>query len=104
MELKIFNGKEGFNEFADIVSLTDDECEERRITLGESFMPFKVTEFYANLIASQSEPYRTQMTNIVLPPIGEKPFLGRFDPYGNRNVRQDKSFLQHKYPKTLLLH
>src|SRR3989344_4713938 len=104
MNTRMLRGEEGFQEFADLLDLSKEQRFERARALKESFMPFKVTEFYANLIASQSEPYRTQMTNIVLPPIGEKPFLGRFDPYGNRNVRQDKSFLQHKYPKTLLLH
>jgi KamA family protein len=68
-------------------------------------MPFKVTQFYADLIASQEEPYRGQMINVVLPTPGPKPFKGRFDPYGNKVYRQDaRAFLQHKYPKTLLLH
>ncbi len=106
MELKIYNGKNGgFDGFADRVSLTNGEREERRATLSESHMPFKVTEHYAGVISTQSEPYRTQLLNIVLPPTGIKPFKGRFDPYGNKSYRQDdRAFLQHKYTKTLLLH
>ncbi|OKP79518.1 lysine 2,3-aminomutase [Paenibacillus helianthi] len=85
--------------------MSEAEKEERRTLLEQSYMPFKVTLYYAQLIAEQTEPYRTQMINIVLPPPGSKPFKGRFDPYGNRSYRQDDtSFLQHKYKKTLLLH
>ena len=103
--LKVFAGKEGFNEFSEIVGLNGGEKEEREKALIASFMPFKVTEYYARLIASQQEPYKTQLTNIVLTPLGEKPFVGRFDPYGNKTYRQDeRAFLQHKYEKTLLLH
>ena len=105
MILKVFNGVEGFETFAEKVGLSSDEKVERRRLLGESYMPFKVTEHYTDLIASQQEPYRTQMLNIVLPPTGIKPFKGRFDPYGNKRFRQDdRAFLQHKYEKTLLLH
>ncbi|MEK6858937.1 MAG: radical SAM protein [Nanoarchaeota archaeon] len=68
-------------------------------------MPFKVTRFYTDLIASQSEPYRTQMTNVVVPPIASKPFKGRFDPYGNASYRHNGDhFIQHKYKPTLLFH
>lgn len=104
-DLKILTGSSGFDEFAEKVKLTDEEKNVRKQLLQESFMPFKVTEYYAELIASQKEPYRTQMLNIVLPPSGKKPFVGRFDPYGNKRYRQDeRAFLQHKYEKTLLLH
>jgi KamA family protein len=103
--MRVYSGMKGFEEFAIKVGLTSSEIKERRQLLSQSFMPFKVTEYYANLIASQPEPYRTQMLNIVLPPPGNKPFIGRFDPYGNKRFRQDnRAFLQHKYEKTLLLH
>lgn len=104
-DLIVFSGQEGYQKFADKVKLSPEERVKRERLLQESFMPFKVTEYYADLIASQSEPYRTQLMNIVLPTTGEKPFKGRFDPYGNRKYRQDdRAFLQHKYEKTLLLH
>ncbi|MBI2449626.1 4Fe-4S cluster-binding domain-containing protein [Candidatus Pacearchaeota archaeon] len=103
--LRILTGEVGFERFADFLGMSVKEKEARRIALSESYMPFKVTEYYANLIRAQDEPYRTQLTNIVLPPVGKKPFKGRFDPYGNKTYRQDeKAFLQHKYEKTLLLH
>lgn len=105
LSVKVLMGKKGFEEFATIVGFTEAEKEERSALLEQSYMPFKVTRYYAELIASQSEPYRTQMINIVLPPPGEKPYKGRFDPYGNKSYRQDETaFLQHKYKKTLLLH
>src|SRR2546423_5310820 len=104
-ELKLFTGWEGFNLFADFIGLTDTERYEREKALKESFMPFKVTDYYAEIIASQPEPYRTQLLNVVVPFSGDKPFVGRFDPYGNKTYRQDaRAFLQHKYEKTLLLH
>jgi|GEM_PF-2203802 len=105
MKIELLAGKKGFEVFARIVGFSEEEKEERRALLEQSYMPFKVTEYYARLIAEQTEPYRTQMINVVLPPPGAKPFQGRFDPYGNRAYRQDDtSFLQHKYKKTLLLH
>lgn len=104
-KLRILSGVDGFEVFADRVGLTEEEREERRRTLAQSFMPFKVTDYYTSLIAAQPEPYRSQLLNIVLPPTGIKPFTGRFDPYGNKTYRQDdRAFLQHKYRQTLLLH
>lgn len=103
--LKILTGEEGFEEFADVLNMSEQERGDRKQVLNDSFMPFKVTRFYTDLIDSQDEPYRTQMTNIVVPPVSVKHFVGRFDPYGNKKYRQNKrAFLQHKYPKTLLLH
>ncbi len=103
--VKIFSGRNGFNEFADFVGLKGEERAQRIDALEASFMPFRVTEHYVNLIDCQDEPHRTQLLNIVLPPVGKKPFVGRFDPYGNKTYRQrEKPFLQHKYEKTLLLH
>jgi KamA family protein len=100
-----FIGARGFEAFAGHVGLTGAEFEERRALLAESYMPFRVTRYYADLIREQREPYRLQLLNIVLPPPGAKKFRGRFDPYGNRNARSaSTSFLQHKYPRTLLLH
>lgn len=104
-KLRIFSGASGFDAFAERVGLAEDEREERSRALAESFMPFKVTDYYTSLIAAQPEPYRSQLLNIVLPPTGPKPFTGRFDPYGNKTYRQDdRAFLQHKYSQTLLLH
>jgi lysine 2,3-aminomutase len=96
----------GYYQLAKKLDLSNEETHAREKALKESFMPFKVTKYYADLIAAQSEPYKTQMLNIVSPPpLGEKPFKGRFDPYGNKSYRQDeRAFLQHKYHKTLLLH
>jgi KamA family protein len=103
--LKVLAGIDGFGQFADMVNLSHEERTQRLEALQESFMPFKVTEFYTRLIVAQDEPYRTQLLNIVLPPPGRKPFAGRFDPYGNKTCREKESpFLQHKYEKTLLLH
>ncbi|MCI0397263.1 MAG: lysine 2,3-aminomutase [Chloroflexi bacterium] len=105
MSLKVFAGTEGFHEFASLVGLSATERTERLALLSHSFMPFRVTEHYACLIARQSGPYREQLLNIVLPPPGRKPFTGRFDPYGNKTYRQNQDpFLQHKYERTLLLH
>ena len=103
--IKILSGDNGYDIFADMIGLNQLEKAERKKILDQSFMPFKVTDSYAKLIAKTKEPYKTQLINIVLPPKGEKKFIGRFDPYGNRTYRQvDTSFLQHKYDKTLLFH
>ncbi|MCA9940404.1 MAG: hypothetical protein KC418_17320 [Anaerolineales bacterium] len=105
MNLKVFAGINGFHEFATIVGLSGREQQDYLRALRASFMPFRVTGHYAQLIAQQDTPYREQLLNIVLPPPGEKPFVGRFDPYGNRTYRQGhEPFIQHKYEKTLLLH
>jgi KamA family protein len=93
-----------FNRFANRIGLSDEEARERKKLLDESFMPFQVTEHYTRLIELQQEPYKSQLLNIVLPPVGDKPFTGRFDPYGNTRVRQEEHYLQHKYPQTLLFH
>lgn len=103
--LKTLDGDSGFEEFCRVVGLPDTEKLQRRNALQASFMPFKVTRYYAELIASSPEPSRSQLINIVLPPIFAKPFQGRFDPYGNRSFRAPElPFLQHKYEPTLLLH
>ena len=94
---RILIGEKGFYRLADRLRLSDEERLERKKALNESFMPFKVTDYYADLIVSQTEPYRSQMLNIILPPVGKKKFRGRFDPYGNKNFRQENGFLQHKY-------
>ena len=104
-DVPVLLGEAGFLEFAKRVGFSEQEWIERGKLLQQSFMPFKVTEYYTNLIARQPEPYKAQMINIVVPPMGSQNFKGRFDPYGNKNYRQDaRAFLQHKYPKTLLLH
>ncbi|MBV6419573.1 MAG: hypothetical protein DAHOPDDO_00796 [Ignavibacteriaceae bacterium] len=104
-EIKTFNGLEGFNYFCERIHLSSNEITARKKVLDESFMPFKVTEHFINMILSQNGKIREQLINIVLPFKGEKNFIGRFDPYGNRLTRKDGySFLQHKYKKTLLLH
>lgn len=101
----VLTGREGFEEFADIVDMGADERTARKKALEESYMPFKATRFYSELIASQKEPYRTQMTNVVVPPVAPKPFKGRFDPYGNASYRHNGDhFIQHKYRPTLLFH
>lgn len=103
--MKILSDREGFEQFSQIVGLTNCERDERWARLMQSYMPFKTTEYYAHLIARLEEPDRTQVMNIILPPAGVKPFIGRFDPYGNSSYRKkDTSFLQHKYEKTLLFH
>lgn len=103
--MAILSGEAGLNYLSDKLNLSSEQLLERKELLQQSFMPFKVTEYYANLIAQQKEPYKTQMLNIILPPPGSKPFKGKFDPYGNKMCRQDaRAFLQHKYEKTLLLH
>ena len=53
-----FIGAKGFEAFADHVGLTADEREERRALLAESYMPFRATRYYADLIRAQNEPYR----------------------------------------------
>ncbi len=101
----IFQGDQGLDEFAAYVGLEANDLEQRRAMLKQSFMPFRVTEYYADLIRRQDEPYRGQLLNVVLPPLKPKPFQGRFDPYGNTGARQEEEvFLQHKYMRTLLLH
>lgn len=102
---KMLSGQSGFEEFADRVGLDGAERASRRAALEASFMPFLCTAHYAETIAEQAEPYRTQMMNIVLPPPGTAPYRGRFDPYGNVSYKSDDHvFLQHKYSTTLLLH
>ena len=110
-QLPVLNGRNvlkdeaGFEEFADMVRMSASERESRRDALSQSFMPFKVTRFYAGVIAEQDEPYRTQMTNVVVPPVAPKTFTGRFDPYGNASYRyKGDHFVQHKYKPTLLFH
>lgn len=103
--MKIFSGMIGFEEFCKVIGLNDVEREERRKCLIESNMPFRVNEYYAGLIKETKGIQRQQMLNIVLPPVGEKKFTGRFDPYGNKKFRKDdKIYLQHKYKQTLLVH
>jgi lysine 2,3-aminomutase len=105
VRVNTFRGAQGFEDFCDLVGIDGEERTLRREALATSHMPFKVTESYAELIAGQDEPYKTQMTNIVVPPVGVQRFSGRFDPYGNKRVRQeDRAFLQHKYEPTLLVH
>ncbi len=67
-------------------------------------MPFRVTEYYTQVIEAQAEPYRSELVNIVIPPDGKPAFAGRFDPYGNVDVRVEQDFLQHKYENTGLVH
>lgn len=101
----VLEREKGFEEFANIVSMSFEERVARLEVLQESYMPFKVTRSYAELIASQSEPYMTQMINIVVPPIAPKRFQGRFDPYGNASYRhKGDHYIQHKYSPTLLFH
>lgn len=103
--MKRFSGNSGFKKFAEYVGLSNKETDLYKKSLELSFMPFLVTKYFADLIKQQDEPYRTQLLNIVLPPIKDKKFIGRFDPYGNVTYRQgDAHFIQHKYKNTLLLH
>ncbi|HXH40569.1 MAG TPA: lysine 2,3-aminomutase, partial [Thermoanaerobaculia bacterium] len=103
--VKILSGDDGFADFCNIVGMSEGEASARRVLLRQSFMPFKVTQYYAETIARLRDPYRTHLINIVVPPNNFAPFTGRFDPYGNVRVRQGTHpFLQHKYEKTLLLH
>lgn len=98
-------GAEGFEKAAEVLHLSEEEKKQRKDRLEESYMPFYTTEYYVKLISEQKEPIKTQMTNIIMPPVNLKPFEGHFDPYGNHEYRKDHTFfLQHKYPTTLLLH
>lgn len=102
---KVYSGLRGFQAFADHVGLSDEVRGVKERLLQESYMPFLCTEYYAELIAAQAEPYKTELMNVVLPPTAKKKYRGRFDPYGNVSYGQDeKVFLQHKYKNTLLLH
>ena len=103
--MKIYAGEKGFNEFCNYVGLDVSEREARKKVMLESNMPFQVNEYYASLIKGLEGKDRLQLLNLVLPPVNEKPFTGRFDPYGNVKYRQDdKIYLQHKYKQTLLVH
>ncbi|MBE7499008.1 MAG: lysine 2,3-aminomutase [Verrucomicrobiales bacterium] len=103
--MRIYRGLEGFHLFANVVGLNAEERAQRLALLRESHMPFMVTEFYANLIATAAQPDRDRLLNIVLPFRGLRHFSGRFDPYGNVKYRRDSMhFLQHKYAPTLLVH
>lgn len=103
--MKNFFGVNGFDDFCDFLGLEEDEKKARRKVLIESNMPFQVNEYYASLIKGLEGKDRAQLLNLVLPPIEEKPFTGRFDPYGNTKYRQnDKIYLQNKYKQTLLVH
>jgi lysine 2,3-aminomutase len=103
--LKILSGLDGFDRFMVLVGVSAEEAARRRILIETSFMPFKVTQYYADLIAATPDPQRIELINIVVPPDRERPFIGRFDPYGNVRVRQGETrYIQHKYERTLLLH
>lgn len=103
--MKVFSGIDGFDEFCDFVGMEESEKVARREVLIESNMPFQVNDYYADLIRKAEDSDKKQMLNIVVPPVAEKPFTGRFDPYGNTKYRQgDKIYLQHKYKQTLLVH
>ena len=103
--MKNFSGIVGFEEFCKVIGMSEDEKELRRKCLIDSNMSFLVNEYYADLIKETNEPQRQQMLNIVLPPVYEKKFVGRFDPYGNKKFRKaDTIYLQHKYKQTLLVH
>ena len=103
--MKIFSGMNGFDEFCDFVGIDKIERNARKKVLIESHMLFQVNDYYANLIRNAKDTDKKQMLNIVVPPVSPKPFIGRFDPYGNTKYRQeDKIYLQHKYKQTLLVH
>lgn len=103
--MKIFSEISGFDEFCDFVGIEESEKEARKKVLIESNMLFQVNNYYACLIRDAKDPDKQQMLNIVVPPVEKKPFIGRFDPYGNTKYRQgDKIYLQHKYKHTLLVH
>ena len=103
--MKIFAGMNGFEEFCDFIEMNEEEKNIRREKLIESNMPFQINEYYAELIRDLEGNDRVQVLNIVLPPLAEKKFVGRFDPYGNKKYRkEDKIYLQHKYKQTLLVH
>jgi KamA family protein len=104
-KMKVYTGMNGFEEFCDFIALDDGEREARRKCLLESNMPFQVNEYYAEVIKEAEGTDRQQLLNIILPPVAEKKFTGRFDPYGNKKYRKDdKIYLQHKYKQTLLVH
>jgi KamA family protein len=104
-KMKVFSGSVGFEEFCTAIGMMDDERALRRKCLNDSNMSFLVNEYYADLLKKTDEPQKQQLLNIVLPPVGEKKFEGRFDPYGNKKFRQaDTTYLQHKYKQTLLVH
>lgn len=103
--MKIFSGINEFDEFCDFIGIEESEKNARRKVLIESNMPFQVSDYYAGLIRDVKGSDKKQMLNVVVPPVAEKPFAGRFDPYGNTKYRQgDKIYLQHKYKQTLLVH
>jgi lysine 2,3-aminomutase len=102
---KYFSDPEGFTQFGQYIGLDDSEITRRLKSLAKSYMPFRVSKYYADLIRGADERDRLALLNIVSPPDREGHFTGRFDPYGNINYAQDtKAFLQHKYPPTLLVH
>lgn len=101
MSKEIMCGNKGFREFARMVNLPN--IEEREQKLKESYMPFSVSRYYAELIAELNGKCKEQLINIVIPPICEKKFEGRFDPYGNHIYRKNTYYIQHKYSKTVLL-
>lgn len=101
----LFQGLSGFEAFASYIQMQPAEAEARRQALGRSHMPFRVSRFYADLIANSAPSDQAALINIVLPPVGQGRFTGRFDPYGNvHNIVGDQTHLQHKYKRTLLLH
>lgn len=103
--MKMYSGLNGFEEFCDYVGVTEAEKNARKQALTESNMPFLVNGYYADLLKNLEGKDKAQLLNLVMPPIAEKPFTGRFDPYGNVKYRQDdKIYLQHKYKQTLLVH
>ena len=102
---RVFQDLDGFDEFAKYVGLAEAEKSLRRATLARSYMPFRATLHYADLIRRAPSPDRAALLNIVTPPDGAAKFEGRFDPYGNiSHSLDDATFLQHKYPRTLLFH
>jgi len=105
MKSKMLVGAKGFERLADIIQMNESERQLRREALTRSYMPFQCTEYYADLIAEQDEPWRTQLINIILPPVIKGSYRGRFDPYGNVNYGQEgQQYVQHKYKNTMLLH
>lgn len=104
-ETKILRGEEGFHALADALGFDEETRAARWSALTRSYMPFQCTESYLQRIQGLNEPYRTQMTNIVLPPLAPAAYRGRFDPYGNTTVAGPSAgYLQHKYTTTLLVH
>lgn len=94
------------NEFFERIGINSQEKLDRLLMLKRSFMPFHVTDHFTNVIEKEkNSAYKQQLINIVLPPTNKPLFEGRFDPYGNVNVRQGGvPYLQHKYDQTLLVH